>query len=627
MFGASMSLAAFVLVSLTDAAVAKLFNVYLQPGVQLQRDKARELRSSSALPLDGSVDVGYFYTEIQLGTPPQTFSVIPDTGSALTYVPCRGCDSCGKHADAPFDFTASSTFHRVGCDESACRLGCKSSCCALDKQCRYTISYTEGSSVNGHLVQDYIWMPPVQYADYSAAGHTNLSASMDSVPVTFGCDNFESGELYRQTADGITGLADDPLSITKQLAGAGAIAPEFTICFGHDGGGIILGGLPEPLLGQLPPAIAATRSRAAPYYNVNVEGLRFGDELLNIDLSALEQGYGTIVDSGTTFTYLPSQAHAAFTGAFADAAADQEYSLRWDAVGTHCFSSLHLTSHEHLAAAFPNITLLFSEGATLALTPKSYLFQKSSISADAAPATWCLGFLDGGPEGATIGAITIRDVAVTFDNGQRELRFRPVPSCREFTEAYADMTSLQTTPAGQQRDAPNPPAEALKDSEAGTEADAVHAAGSLSPTSAVAQGAPPPDERHHGPAQPPTSVATESTGGSTASIEMPSATGPDSAPDNGSRGDDSLLAGVGESIRRHLRAIRLALGLLLAAIVGVLLCIWHRRRPRAKGYTELVESRGRVVARSGASDLESQSPGHRAKADKARAPQKTVMWK
>lgn len=92
---------------------------------------------------------------------------------------------------------------------------------------------------------------------------------------------------------------------------------------------------------------------------------------------------------------------------------------------------------------FPNITLVFSKDSSLPLTPRAYLFQKSHSSAHVGAATWCLGFLDGGPDTATIGAITIRDVAVTFDNDQRELRFRPVHSCLEFSAALLAETSAK----------------------------------------------------------------------------------------------------------------------------------------------------------------------------------------
>ena len=39
----------------------------------------------------------YYTTRLFIGTPPQEFALIVDTGSTVTYVPCSGCEQCGKH--------------------------------------------------------------------------------------------------------------------------------------------------------------------------------------------------------------------------------------------------------------------------------------------------------------------------------------------------------------------------------------------------------------------------------------------------------------------------------------------------------------------------------------------------
>lgn len=80
-----------------------------------------------------------------------------------------------------------------------------------------------------------MWISSVWNASASA-DTVRAPAGMPSVPISFGCDNMETGEIYRQKADGITGLADDPLSIITQLSEAEAIESEFTICFGQAGG-------------------------------------------------------------------------------------------------------------------------------------------------------------------------------------------------------------------------------------------------------------------------------------------------------------------------------------------------------------------------------------------------------
>lgn len=39
----------------------------------------------------------YYTTRLWIGTPPQEFALIVDTGSTVTYVPCSDCGHCGKH--------------------------------------------------------------------------------------------------------------------------------------------------------------------------------------------------------------------------------------------------------------------------------------------------------------------------------------------------------------------------------------------------------------------------------------------------------------------------------------------------------------------------------------------------
>jgi hypothetical protein len=56
----------------------------------------RQLISTSKISLGGStVPLGYYFADIALGTPPQGFTMIVDTGSAITYVPSKDCSSCG----------------------------------------------------------------------------------------------------------------------------------------------------------------------------------------------------------------------------------------------------------------------------------------------------------------------------------------------------------------------------------------------------------------------------------------------------------------------------------------------------------------------------------------------------
>jgi hypothetical protein len=43
----------------------------------------------------------YYTTRLYIGTPPQEFALIVDSGSTVTYVPCASCEQCGNHQVGP----------------------------------------------------------------------------------------------------------------------------------------------------------------------------------------------------------------------------------------------------------------------------------------------------------------------------------------------------------------------------------------------------------------------------------------------------------------------------------------------------------------------------------------------
>lgn len=138
-------------------------------------------------------DRSYFYVNIYIGSPPTRFAVIVDTGSTMTYVPCSSCGgSCGSnHQDAAFNPSNSSTATVIACSSPQCQCGSPTCGCSAG-QCTYQRTYAEQSSSSGLLVQDLLLM------EDGGAG----------APVIFGCETQETGEIYKQQADGLLGLGN-----------------------------------------------------------------------------------------------------------------------------------------------------------------------------------------------------------------------------------------------------------------------------------------------------------------------------------------------------------------------------------------------------------------------------------
>ena len=104
--------------------------------------------------------------------------------------------------------------------------------CAASDQCFYSVHYTEGSAIQGHVVTDV--------ARFSRS-HLDTRGLLTPVEarVYFGCQTQETGMFFRQQADGIMGLASsrrrgEPSNPTvlEALVAARIVPDAFSLCFG-----------------------------------------------------------------------------------------------------------------------------------------------------------------------------------------------------------------------------------------------------------------------------------------------------------------------------------------------------------------------------------------------------------
>lgn len=208
-------------------------------------------------------------SEITIGTPPQTFKVILDTGSANLWVPSTRCSSISCFLHAKYDATASSTYEANGTE--------------------FKIQYGTGS-LEGVISKDEMTI-----GDIAISGQEFAESTVEP-GLTFAFGKF----------DGILGLAYDTISVQHvtppfyNMIDQGLLdEPKFAFYVGTDPeqGEAIFGGVDEK---HYTGKIDYVPVRRKGYWEVELEKVKFGDEVLELEST------GAAIDTGTSLIALPT---------------------------------------------------------------------------------------------------------------------------------------------------------------------------------------------------------------------------------------------------------------------------------------------------------------------------------
>ncbi|XVE82874.1 hypothetical protein DITRI_Ditri16bG0040700 [Diplodiscus trichospermus] len=387
----------------------------------LQRSESHSTRPNARMRLyDDLLLNGYYTTRLWIGTPPQRFALIVDTGSTVTYVPCASCEQCGTHQDPKFQPDLSSTYQPVKCN-----LDCN---CDNDRvQCVYERQYAEMSSSSGVLGEDMI-------------SFGNQSELLPQRAV-FGCENEETGDLYSQRADGIVGLGRGDLSVVDQLVEKGVISDSFSLCYGGmdiGGGAMVLGGISAPS----DMVFSYSDPVRSPYYNIDLKEIHVAGKRLPLNPSVFDGKYGTVLDSGTTYAYLPEAAFKEFK----DAIMKELNSLKQirgpdPSYNDICFSS-DSSDVSELSKIFPTVEMVFDNQQKLLLSPENYIFRHSKVRG-----AYCLGIFPNEKDPTTLlGGIIVRNTLVTYDREHSKIGFWKT-NCSELWERLHVAGAPSTSPS------------------------------------------------------------------------------------------------------------------------------------------------------------------------------------
>ncbi|GAB4835510.1 hypothetical protein Ancab_000419 [Ancistrocladus abbreviatus] len=259
------------------------------------------MSSSDTSNVETPVNVGdgEFLMTLAIGTPPESYSAIMDTGSDLIWTQCDPCDQCFDQPTPLFDPKKSSSYSQLSCSSDLCQQLPNSEC---SDGCQYLYSYGDDSSSSGVL-----------------AAETFTFGSVSVPNIGFGCGNDNQGSGFTQCS-GLVGLGRGPLSLVSQLD-----EPKFSYCLLPVGetsktSVLLMGSLANNLtnikqLGDIKTTPLVQSSSQPSFYYVTLKGISVGDTRLPIDESTFmlndDGSGGLILDSGTTVTYLEESAYSA----------------------------------------------------------------------------------------------------------------------------------------------------------------------------------------------------------------------------------------------------------------------------------------------------------------------------
>nr|XP_012958764.3 pepsin B-like [Anas platyrhynchos] len=314
-----------------------------------------------------------FFGEISLGTPPQSFLVLFDTGSSNLWVPSTLCQTAACKNHATFDPRASSTFVNNGRT--------------------YTLSYGSGSLT-------------VQLG-YDTLKIQNIKVKHQE----FGLSKNEPSEpFYYAQFDGIMGMAypslavgGTPTVLQGMLQQNQLTQPIFSFYFSRHptynyGGELILGGVDKRLYtGEIVWAPVTQEL----YWQVAINEFAIGGS----PTGWCSRGCQAIVDTGTFLLTVPQQ----YLNRFLQAVGAQETSYGY---AVEC-SQIH---------SLPTITFVIN-GTALPLRPSAYVLNSNGYCTLGIEATY-LGSQYGQPLWI-LGDVFLKEYYTVFDMAKNRVGFAP----------------------------------------------------------------------------------------------------------------------------------------------------------------------------------------------------------
>ncbi|KZV88434.1 putative PEP4-aspartyl protease [Exidia glandulosa HHB12029] len=233
------------------------------------QDGQEVLKGGHKVPLTNYANAQY-YTEIQIGTPGQTFKVILDTGSSNLWVPSTKCDSIACLLHAKYDSSASSTYKANGSD--------------------IEIAYAGSGNVTGIVSRD-----TVVIGDMKIPGQ-DFAEAMKLPGLAYAFGKF----------DGMLGLAYKSISVNhvtppfyNMVDKKMVDSPIFSFRLGsseEDPGEVVFGGIDAS---HYKGSLTYVPLRRLAFWEVKLQGIKLGDDVVELEDT------GAVIDTSTSLIVAP----------------------------------------------------------------------------------------------------------------------------------------------------------------------------------------------------------------------------------------------------------------------------------------------------------------------------------
>lgn len=234
------------------------------------QDTSIHVDKDHPVPISNFMNAQYF-SEMSIGTPPQDFKVILDTGSSNLWVPSTSCGSIACYLHSKYDSSSSSSYKKNGTE--------------------FEIRYGSGS-LSGFVSQDTVTIGDLTVKNQDFAEAT----SEPGLAFAFG------------RFDGILGLGFDRLSVNgivppfyqmvnQKLIDDAVFAFYLSGENGGDDSEVVFGGVDKD---HYTGKITEIPLRRKAYWEVDFDSISFGDETAELENT------GVILDTGTSLIALPT---------------------------------------------------------------------------------------------------------------------------------------------------------------------------------------------------------------------------------------------------------------------------------------------------------------------------------